>query len=271
MSRIPTTPTTTDALKLLGLALILFDHIGHFLAGGQDWMRVLGRWGVPIFFFLLGFARSRNVPMRWIVLGILLTAIDILWTGHWSRANINILINLALLRAAGPWLLRQVRAGDLQLWALVGLLVGLVIPSGWISEYGSCGWLLALVGVLHREAVDAGSPASAGHFARRRDAVALVAGTCFVAAEQMDYEFEPALLILFAAGTLAMLLVFRQFRRVDLAIGFSSGVATILRFCGRYSLEIYAAQIILLAACGALWSFEGPDGQSHDGHNQDDD
>jgi hypothetical protein len=37
-----------------------------------------------------------------------------------------------------------------------------------------------------------------------------------------------------------------------------------LRFCGRHSLEIYAAQIVLLAALGTLWSTDGDDTETGD-------
>ena len=60
--RAPVPVTTTDLLKLAGLTLVLIDHYGLFFDPNADWWRVVGRGAAPVFFFLIGFARTRTVP-----------------------------------------------------------------------------------------------------------------------------------------------------------------------------------------------------------------
>src|SRR6187200_681550 len=70
--------TTTDLWKLVGLLLVLIDHWGLLFADDPSW-RVVGRAAAPIFFFFIGLARTRRVPWSWVVLGLVLTAVES-WT-----------------------------------------------------------------------------------------------------------------------------------------------------------------------------------------------
>src|SRR4051812_49904540 len=84
--------TTTDLWKLVCLLQVLIDHWG-----------VLGRAAAPIFFFFIGLARTRRVPWSWVVLGLVLTAVDS-WTSGTGlgKINLNILINFAFFRLLLP-------------------------------------------------------------------------------------------------------------------------------------------------------------------------
>ena len=92
--------TSTDLWKTLGLVLILFDHWAYYIQPDQDWMHAVGRGALPIFFFLIGFARTQHVPWFWIVTGLALTGLD--WWhvgGDISDVTLNILLSFALLRS----------------------------------------------------------------------------------------------------------------------------------------------------------------------------
>ncbi|MCU0818894.1 MAG: conjugal transfer protein TraX [Beijerinckiaceae bacterium] len=257
--RLPAPPvTTTDALKAFALLLILVDHIGHFLADDWPILRVIGRLGVPIFFFLIGFARTRDIPWRWLALGMLLTGVDYLWNGTLAATQLNILFNFALIRLALPYLERFLERHILPLM-LVLLACVLVMPfiNPWL-EYGAEGWLFAVLGLMHRKAIADNSTLAL------RDLAGFVAFAVYAIVEQRDYKFSvpnTALLVLGLAG-IAMLL--RDFRREDSIFQPPSGLRRALRFCGQHSLEIYAAQIVLLAALGTLWSTHGDNTETGD-------
>ena len=256
--RLPAPPvTTTDVLKAVALLLILVDHIGHFLA--DDWaiLRVIGRLGAPIFFFLIGFARSRDIPWLWLALGLLLTGVDYLWLGGIDDLQLNILFNFALIRLMLPALERFLGESA---WRLAPVLVAcaLVMPlvNPWL-EYGSEGWLFAILGLLHRRV-----QAEGARWITRRDVAGLFAFVIYAFVERHDYAFNAPMTALLILGLVGLARVLRDFERRDSRLQPPSDVRRILRFCGRHSLEIYAAQIVLLAALGSLWSTDGGDAQT---------
>lgn len=261
--RLPAPPvTTTDVLKATALLLILVDHVGHFLA--DDWaiLRVIGRLGVPIFFFLIGFARTRDIPWSWLALGMLLTGVDYLWLGGIEDVQLNILFNFALIRLALPYLERFLDRSLLRL-ALVLLACVLVMPllNPWL-EYGAEGWLFALAGLMHRKATADASMTTL------RDLAGLVGFAVYAVVEQQDYGFGLLNTLLLVLGLAGIAMILRDFRRGDSYFQPPSNIRRLLRFCGRHSLEIYAAQIVLLAALGSLWSTDGNDTETGDADDE---
>jgi hypothetical protein len=66
------------------------------------WWSVFARVAAPIFFFLLGFAKGRTVPVDWIWLGVVLILLES-WNAEWTWVAPNILLSLALIRIARPY------------------------------------------------------------------------------------------------------------------------------------------------------------------------
>ena len=92
----------TDWLKTAAIVLVSVDHIGHFFIENDSWWSVFGRLAAPTFFFLMGYAQTRTVPLHWIWLGVILTLLDS-WNADWSWEAPNILLSLALIRIARPY------------------------------------------------------------------------------------------------------------------------------------------------------------------------
>lgn len=235
--------TTTDVWKFFGVVFVLLDHYGFFFDNDQDWWRVFGRLAAPIFFFFVGFARTRRVPGRWLVLGVLLTLAEA-WTEDFEKFDLNILLNFALIRLALPWLERRVTpfAGRTALLTLAVVL--LIRPVAAVMEYGAEGWLWALFGLAHRLALENPSPRALW----TRNALAAVAAGVYLVTEIADYDFGPvtgaalALCVAALAGSLA------RFRRAELDRQPPEPLAAALRFAGRFSLEIYALTLFAFIA-----------------------
>lgn len=241
--------TTTDLLKVAALGLILIDHIGHYLLPDWPVLRVIGRLGAPIFFFLIGFAKTRTIPYRWLVLGVVLTGVDYLWTGDIGMTLLNILFNFALIRIALPLVERNMIDAWWRLGALLALCLIAIPFVGEVLEYGAQGWLFALAGLLHRRVLDESEA-----WRLRRDIAGLVALGASVVTERHDYDFDLGMTALLVVLMAVLAVGMREFRRGDLARQPGEKAGALMRFCGRYSLEIYAAQIILLASVGAVWN-----------------
>ncbi len=243
------TVSTTDLLKAAALVFVFVDHWGHYLAPDEIWWRVVGRASLPVWFFLVGLARSRTTPWTWIGLGVALSLLDLWREGSLADAQLSILLNFAAIRLALPAIERHAWPQSWRIALLVAALAALSPVANQIVEYGTEGWLLALVGLAHRRWLDAPERRTL----MLRIGLALVAGLLFIAVEARDYSVEgveiAALGLIIAA---ASLLLFR-FRRAEIERPLPAPVAATLRFCGRHSLTIYAAQIVLFTVLAAMF------------------
>ena len=76
----------TDLLKATAILLVAIDHFAIYFVDTQpleNWLEVLGRLAAPVFFFLIGFATSRTVPISWLVLGCILMVFGA-WGDDWD-------------------------------------------------------------------------------------------------------------------------------------------------------------------------------------------
>jgi peptidoglycan/LPS O-acetylase OafA/YrhL len=242
------TVSTTDLLKAAALVFVFIDHGGHYFAPDEIWWRVVGRASLPVWFFLIGFARSRTTPWTWIGLGVLLSLLDLWREGSLAGAQLSILLNFAAIRLALPAIERHVWARAWRIALLVAALAALSPVANQIVEYGTEGWLLALVGLAHRHWLETPERRAT----MLRIGLALVAGLLFVVVETQDYGFEGVEIVALALIVLAVSGMLFLFRRADLEGSMSGPLAALLRFCGRHSLTIYATQIVIFTALAAI-------------------
>lgn len=240
--------STIDLWKLLAVVLMTVDHYGHFLADDMSIWRAVGRPTVPIWFFLIGFARSRDIPKLWLVLGAILTALDIVYNGGLEDSLINILFSFALIRLALPHIERVATHSLAALAGLVVLLIALEPYAGAVIEYGSVGWLFALVGLLHRRWLDAGESTGGAI----RIAVGVAAGIYFAWVEYGVHEFPPAELAVFATLLLAVTLGLVLLRPGLAPLRLPEPVAHVIRLAGRATIWLYAIPLIGLYLWG-IW------------------
>ncbi len=112
-SRTPPRPVdNADWLKTVAIISVSVGHFGYFFMEDDRWWSVFGRLAAPTFFFLLGYAQTRTVPLNWIWLGLMLTLLES-WNADWTWVAPNILLSLALIRIARPYvrMLVQLTAG----------------------------------------------------------------------------------------------------------------------------------------------------------------
>jgi hypothetical protein len=248
----------TDWLKAAGIVLVSVDHFGYFFMDDDLWWSAFGRLAAPIFFFLLGFAQTRTVPLRWIWLGVVLTLLES-WNADWTWVAPNILLSLALIRVARPYVQILVRRKGWVGFFLVvcGLLVVLPITSR-IVDYGSEGWLWALCGLCQRMYVDGRTVVDARGAAKNsvppartmtenvglmRLVACVVAAVVYVWQEQREYLFPTFQFAAFILGIGGLSVILCLFHRGPSRIQLPEAIAGFLRFIGRHTLEIYAIQL----------------------------
>ena len=140
-TQIPHAVDNTDWLKTIAIVLVAVDHFGYFFIEDADWWSVFGRLAAPVFFFLLGYAQTRAVPLRWIWLGVILTLLES-WNAGWTWVTPNILLSLAVIRIARPYVQILMQHHG---WAAFALLVSALFAAlpiaANIVDYGAEGWL----------------------------------------------------------------------------------------------------------------------------------
>jgi len=259
--RDPHTPhavDNTDWLKTAAIILVSIDHIGHFFIKDDQWWSVFGRLAAPTFFFLMGYAQTRTVPPHWIWLGVILTLLNS-WNADWTWVAPNILLSLALIRLARPYVQMLLRRYG---WAafvfLVSALFAVLPIAAKIVDYGAEGWLWALFGLYQRMYVDGRSAtdvdgaaqssapparAMAGNANLMRLLACLVAAVVYVWQEQREYSFPQIHFAVFILGVGVLSASLCLFLRGPSRIQPSEAMAGVLRFIGRRTLEIYAIQL----------------------------
>ena len=234
--------TTTDAWKLFALIFVLVDHYGLFFDEDELWWRLFGRLASPVFFFLIGFARTRRVPWTWIAFGLILTATEYWTSSPDERVMVNILINFALLRLTLPLVERHIMPHPWRLAALAAASAAVIPVLDPVLEYGGEGWLWAWLGLAHR--LYLAEPREPSLW--RRNLMALAAGGAYVVREISDYGFDWLQSALLAALIAGLVLALLRFRRTDLAWQPPPPLDALFAFAGRRSLEIYALTLLAM-------------------------
>jgi peptidoglycan/LPS O-acetylase OafA/YrhL len=256
--RTPQAIDNTDWLKTAAIILVVVDHIGYFFIEDAEWWSVVGRLAAPLFFFLLGYAQTRSVPFRWIWLGVILTLLDS-WNADWAWVAPNILLSFALIRIARPYAKIFIQHSGWVAFAVLIFALFAVLPfAAVIVEYGAEGWLWGLFGLCQRMYVDS-RPANNTDSTAQDQATPTQIFTpniglmrllaCFIAAvvyvwqEQIEFSFlhDQLAAVIFGIGVLSFSLCL--FRRGPSRIQPSEPLAGTMRFIGRHTLEIYAAQL----------------------------
>lgn len=255
LKHLPGSVDNSDWLKAFAIMLVVIGHTGYFFIYDAAWWSVFGRMAAPVFFFLMGYARSRTIPLHWIWLGVILTLLDS-WNANWGWVAPNILFSMAFIRLSRPGVLRLLqRFGWVALLVLVLGLLAMLPFAGNLVDYGAEGWLWALFGLCQRMYIESRSPACLdGTSELTRQGMkwnwrimGLVAGSItavvYVWQEQIAFFFSDIQLTAVAIGVGVLSLVLSVFVRGPSPIQPPESIARPLRFLGRHTLEIYVIQL----------------------------
>ena len=247
----------TDWLKTAAIIFVSAGHFGFFFMEDELWWSVFGRFAAPPFFFLVGYAQSRTVPLHWIGIGVILTLLES-WNADWTWVAPNILLSFVLIRIARPYVQMFLQnRGWLAFVVLVSLLLALLPVAAEIVDYGAEGWLWALFGLCQRRYLDGISAATTGGdrgspaptltatdaAGLMRLLACLVAAVVFVWQEQEEFSFPAVHLVVVILGLGVLSISLCLFTRGESRFQPPEKVASMLRFIGRHTLEIYAIQL----------------------------
>ena len=247
----------SDWLKAFAIIMVAIDHTGYFFIEDAAWWSVVGRMAAPVFFFLMGYARTRTIPFHWLWLGFILTLLDS-WNTDWDWVVPNILFSLALIRLSRPYVLSQLQKFGWLAFFVLTILLLLVLPvAGDLIEYGAEGWLWALFGLCQRMYVDGPTTSAINGAGRQREKTKItmpnwgmmcllactLAAVVYVWQEQLEFWFTEAQLVAVGLGIGLLSITLFVFVRGPSRIQPPEPVAGVLRWMGRHTLEIYVIQL----------------------------
>ena len=253
----PPAVDNTDWLKTAAIIFVSAGHFGFFFMEDELWWSVFGRFAAPPFFFLVGYAQSRTVPLHWIWIGVILTLLES-WNADWTWVAPNIFFSFVLIRIARPYvqMLLQNR-GWLAFVVLVCVLFALLPAAAKIVDYGAEGWLWALFGLCQRRYLDGISAATTDGTrgapvptltatdaaGLMRLLACLIAAVVFVWQEQKEFSFPAVHLAVVILGLGVLSISLCLFTRGESRFQPPEKIASTLRFVGRRTLAIYAIQL----------------------------
>ena len=237
-SPLPRNLTSYDFLKMAAVLLMIVDHLGYYFFPEDLWLRAIGRWCVPIWFFLIGYANSRSMNKElWV--GVLVLAVSSVIAGQ-SLFPFSILATILIIRMILDTLMDFAMENPRNFWTLSVVMALLTLPTTFLFEYGSEGFVLAMVGYLirRREQVSDGLI----------DLFVLFAFLTFVTFETILFGFDRNLVILVSAGIVAVFVFLYYFKPTEfpkLTRTMPIFVTKSIKIFGRHTLLIYVGHLVL--------------------------
>lgn len=248
---LPKDITTYDLLKTFAVIIMVVDHVGWYFFPDDDWWRAVGRIGFPVWFFLVGYARGRDLPFK------LMAGAFLLMAGNFIAGMpvfpLNALFTIALIRVSIDFVMTFSLKSKWHLWGGSVVLLLLIAPTYVVTEYGTQALITAIFGyfIRHRQAID--DENTVFHYM-------IFALVSFVLVQQVVFGFTVAQFAFMAIGTALVRLMLYRFKPLSFpkATAKVPAVMTwVTQLCGRRTLEIYVIHLLAFKALAVYWGLEG--------------
>lgn len=261
------TLTTFDLLKTFAVIFMIIDHVGFYFltpaigAGAGDphlWLRAVGRWCVPIWFFLIGYGRSGAIPLSLMIGAGILTAMNFI-TGMFLFP-LNALISMMIIRLVIPYVVRFAFASREGMGGTIIMIgMGYFITND-LFEYGTVGVLMAMMGYMVREWRDRTN--FIVRFNQRTLKIgAAVAVAAVILSQYYVFQFDMAQGVVMAIGMAVVFAILFMVRPTiypllsnNLFIVFKS----IIQLGGRRTMEIYVIHLMAFKVTALVFGLGYP-------------
>lgn len=243
---LPRTITSYDLIKAFAVLVMICDHIGFYFFLDELWWRAVGRIGFPVWFFLIGYAQSRDITKSLLIGSVILLATCALFGMY--IFPLSALVTIILLRLV----IDRVGHGALtSMQSMAGIMIGcvlLALPTGIFVEYGTMALAFAVFGYMVR-ARQQGRDVSMD----MQVMCLMLATMSFTLIQQLTFKFSEPQLALVGFGTLGVMMTLFFFCKVEfikttniLPMPFK----ILIQFLGRRTLEIYVAHLVIFRIAG---------------------
>ncbi len=227
-----------DVVKFLALVIMTIDHVGAYLQPDELWWRAVGRITFPVWFFLIGYARSNRIgtELWWGVLILMLGNMLAYYPLFPLSALLSIIVCKLCLRVADRFHLLEKHP----LECLVALFI-LNIPLTLFWEYGMIAVMFAFAGRMVRLGL------------KRSIHIAFWIGITFTFLlwQAHLFDFDETQLAFVTFGTAAVCVMLYQYEQSDYVYPLPKPVDFTVKLLSRYSLQYYVIHRVVFQLVGA--------------------
>lgn len=233
--------TSYDFVKFAALALMVVDHVGHFFYPDEMWLRAIGRLSAPIWLFLIGYARSRDLPWAMWAGTILLLAVNYI-VGK-EILPVYIIGSMLLFRFILDPVMNYIRRDPKSLYPLVAVLLALTVLTAPLFEYGAEAFIAVMAGYICRNRAEMGFDSN-----RIATFMMVAAFTHFLSVYFFFFgnDFSSAQYMFVGLGLVCVMLGLSYFKPAEypaLTQNLPRPLTAFVQFCGRWTLEIYVVHV----------------------------
>lgn len=229
---------THDLVKVVALIIMTIDHVGAYLAPDDMWWRAVGRITFPVWFFLIGYARSTKIGTELLWGAVILMASN-LWAYYPMfplNALVSIIVCRLLLRVAERFSLIEKHP----LECIVALFF-LNVPFTLLWEYGMVAVMFAFGGRMVRLGLRGW-----------KYALFWSISVCiFLLWQAHMFDFNHEQMAFATFGTIAVCLWLYQYEQQVLTVTLPPAIDGCVKLLSRYSLQYYVLHRVLFQMIGA--------------------
>ncbi len=245
-----------DLAKFIAFALILLNTIGEFVLGGGSgdggvWLRTVGVMGVPILCFLIGYSGSRDMSLGWVLAGIVVSALNVIF--HLPVFPADMIMTLVLCSVLVLPFALLLERYVFYFWYIMLLVLFMAPVSSLLFAYGTSGLLFAFVGfaIRNRTAMDETFRYGIS------DVLLVVTYLCFVVVHIWQFGFSVLQITVFAVFSALVMLGLRQFKAEYSDSLTMSPFAGLIQFVSLNLLYLYILQLLVFKTLNAGFSAIG--------------
>ncbi len=242
--------TSYDLVKTFAVIIMVIDHIGYYFFPDDLWWRAVGRLCVPVWMFLIGYANSRDVSLRLWIGAFVLVGADVV-VGR-PVLPLNILFTIMCIRLVIDWFVNLMLKNSVNVWLFSIVLIVFILPSDFITEYGTQALIIAIYGYFVRHKEEVGKNITSNYMM-----FSLLVFVCF---QQIVFNFFALEFKFMFVGVLIvhlMLFCFSLRTYPKLTKMLPRSLTWFFQFCGHYTLEIYVVHLLAFKLLATALGFEG--------------